>query len=655
MTTYSITGPDGKTYSIDGPPGATQQEVVAKIQERIAAQKATPPSQKEGEPVSDSIREKFGLNSPLNKFLQSADAGVVRSVGGAIQAAADGLNAIGIKNNIGQLVGQKTDRMADAISPPKDRNSLGESVGTAVPYLLGGEFGTAAKGTSFLTRLASRGAMGAVYGAGQEEKGSTPEERNANRVSDAKTGALVNAALGVPADVAGRLGAQIINSHSLNRAFSGILQTIGDWKPDASEVAKNVATRFNALNDQYQIRMKRFDSLVGSLGGVPMDKVAEPVKAARKLLPTITDNDPAKLMLSKVVNALDTFSPKEGKDFDKVMEQFGGKLPPPKVIAQLEKAGAQINPIIKSAPGGVVGQLSENIDSFLKKQKGDVQSEGTIALTDIKKQLDSSLGDILDQHPAAARVWNGIKSQFIDPTEPLKSGSLVNLLSNDPEKQIESVLGTVKHGDDKSARMLSSMLSPGAKQNVVKTVMHDAVTDSFDPSSAHIDASKFQKYFGDPNVKANLKHFMSPQEQETFQGVQNFIRADAHAKPGKGFFGAHAGSWATSIGIFDAIKKTMGGLAVGHLNVMPIAEALGAAAGVRVLTHGVDVLQNSILGKNFFNAASKIEPGTPKWDALINQWYPRLTRVLGLAFSQDYMSGQAAARQKQTIPYPKGN
>lgn len=31
MTTYSMTGPDGKTYSIDGPPGATQEQVVAQL------------------------------------------------------------------------------------------------------------------------------------------------------------------------------------------------------------------------------------------------------------------------------------------------------------------------------------------------------------------------------------------------------------------------------------------------------------------------------------------------------------------------------------------------------------------------------------------------------------------------------------------------
>ncbi len=32
MTTYTITGPDGKDYSIDGPAGQSQEQVVAKIQ-----------------------------------------------------------------------------------------------------------------------------------------------------------------------------------------------------------------------------------------------------------------------------------------------------------------------------------------------------------------------------------------------------------------------------------------------------------------------------------------------------------------------------------------------------------------------------------------------------------------------------------------------
>ncbi len=33
MTTYTITGPDGKDYSIDGPPGQSQAQVVAQIQQ----------------------------------------------------------------------------------------------------------------------------------------------------------------------------------------------------------------------------------------------------------------------------------------------------------------------------------------------------------------------------------------------------------------------------------------------------------------------------------------------------------------------------------------------------------------------------------------------------------------------------------------------
>ena len=37
MPTYSIDGPDGRTYSIDGPEGATREQVIAVIQEKIAA------------------------------------------------------------------------------------------------------------------------------------------------------------------------------------------------------------------------------------------------------------------------------------------------------------------------------------------------------------------------------------------------------------------------------------------------------------------------------------------------------------------------------------------------------------------------------------------------------------------------------------------
>ncbi len=38
MTTYTITGPDGKDYSIDGPPGQSQAQVVAQIQQHQGQQ-----------------------------------------------------------------------------------------------------------------------------------------------------------------------------------------------------------------------------------------------------------------------------------------------------------------------------------------------------------------------------------------------------------------------------------------------------------------------------------------------------------------------------------------------------------------------------------------------------------------------------------------
>lgn len=71
MRTYRITAPDGKEYSIDGPEGATREQVIAKIQERLAAQ----PKQAEHQTVPTVGQKNSALvqaikNSPVGGFIK---------------------------------------------------------------------------------------------------------------------------------------------------------------------------------------------------------------------------------------------------------------------------------------------------------------------------------------------------------------------------------------------------------------------------------------------------------------------------------------------------------------------------------------------------------------------------------------------------------
>jgi hypothetical protein len=649
MPQVQVKTPDGSVLTVNAPDGASQQQIFAFAKSQYDAMQL----KKQQVGLEEQVVS-FDKNAPLEKFVGNVDAGIVKSVGGMVQTASDAINKLGIRNNIGAIIGNKTNQIANVFGSKDGNGGLGQSIGQMVPYMLGGEIGAAAKGATFAAKFAARGAVGAVAGATSLKDEPTAQGREADDLDSAVEGFGVGGGLGAAGDVVGKGVGQLKNSKALDRAFNSIVASINEWKPDASEVAKDVGSRFNAMNAQYQIRMKRFDGLVNSIGGVDLKNAVEPVMFGQKILPKITNDDPGKGMLAKVVNVLQQFSPEKGKDYDSVMKQFGTQGLNPTLKAQLEKQGLQIDPVVKPAPGGVVAQLSENIDSFLKKQKGNVTSQASIALSDIKKGLDSGLNSALDQSPAARRVWNGIQNEFMKPIEPLKSGMLVNLLSQDPELQRQSIGNVLKNGDEATNEGLAKMLSPDSKKQVVNMAMHDAVAESYDDNASHINAAKFQKKIN--GVKDNLAKYMTPEDKRQFYGMMNFIRADAHAKPGKGIFGRNSGTWATNMGIFDAVKDTLGGFAMGHINLLPIGKALGAAAGVRVLTHGIDVLANSVVGKNFFNAASEVKPEGGAWDQLLTKWMPRLTRTLTLAFVQDRQQseqyGQKVQRAKGSIGIP---
>ena len=41
MATYEITGPDGSVYEVDGPEGASEQALIAAVQDQIAQEEKT--------------------------------------------------------------------------------------------------------------------------------------------------------------------------------------------------------------------------------------------------------------------------------------------------------------------------------------------------------------------------------------------------------------------------------------------------------------------------------------------------------------------------------------------------------------------------------------------------------------------------------------
>ena len=82
MTTYSATGPDGKTYSLEGPAGATDDQVMAELQKQFAAQQA--PAAKPG--MLESLGA--GIGGGLAKMGLGVGAAAAEYTGHADTAAA---------------------------------------------------------------------------------------------------------------------------------------------------------------------------------------------------------------------------------------------------------------------------------------------------------------------------------------------------------------------------------------------------------------------------------------------------------------------------------------------------------------------------------------------------------------------------------------
>lgn len=571
----------------------------------------------------------------VSKFLGNVEAGAVKSFAGIAQTAADTLGL----GDLGTRIKGFSDIASATLTQGQDHGGIAQSVGQMLPYVLGGEAAGIAKGGGMLARAAASAASGAIAGGTTLQDGDNSGDRNWSRLKDAGAGAMIGAATGLSSDVAGTMVTKLANSKTLTKVFDSIKGTIDDWKPSAAEVNGSLRSHFDNLTSQYDQRMKRFSGLVASLGGVPSEGIVPQVKAATATLGKIAKSDPAKGFLSEVVTTLQHVMPQPGRDAMQSIPMGGGavlaKDAPEALKASLRKAGLQIDDTPpKPGDAGQIAQLSQHIDDFLEKHGGNVSSQASIALRDVKGSLDMALDGVKQSNPAVARVWNGIKTGYLDVIKPLNQGTLKGLLNSDPQVQTDTLTNMFKNGDTNAAATLASMVSPKAKDQVVQTAIHQGVAQSFDKVTNHIDGSKFSAYFNDPNVKNTLKPFLTDSNSGMLKGVQNLLRADAHAKPGKGFFGSNPGSFAASFGLFEGIKKIAEG--EPFMGAKTIGASILGAAGVKLLTHSVDKLIETVPGRNFFNAAGTVNPDSPQWTKLVDQWRPRLTAVLGTIWAQEY-------------------
>lgn len=186
MTTYTMTGPDGKDYSIDGPPGATQEQVRAQMQK----------AHSDLSPASGGTD--LGVNSAVQRgFANAATFGAVKTdpTTSAAHPIATGVGQVigGVMGGSAELRGITAGAKAIAPYVPAVVSRVVTAAGRALTLKGGQPVANAA-------RLAGSGAAaGAAYGAAAGGVAGAQQDGASGVIPGAAAGAAENAVVGAVA------------------------------------------------------------------------------------------------------------------------------------------------------------------------------------------------------------------------------------------------------------------------------------------------------------------------------------------------------------------------------------------------------------------------------------------------------------------------
>ena len=167
MPVYRVQGPDGRIYRVEGPEGATQEQVLAALQEQLARPQEAPET---------------GPNRTLGGYARETLKAVPAGAIGMLESAAIGASAV-LPERAEESVRRGIERAASAARSPFQADEayadtlpvkIGAGVGSTLPFLAAGPFGLAGRATAL--------GLGVSAGAGEartraEEEGATDEQR----------------------------------------------------------------------------------------------------------------------------------------------------------------------------------------------------------------------------------------------------------------------------------------------------------------------------------------------------------------------------------------------------------------------------------------------------------------------------------------------
>lgn len=142
MTTYTMTGPDGKDYSIDGPAGATQEQVTAQMQAAhanlgVPASQQYPAGDSRNGPAAVTVGPKPTVMEKLNNLVGSIPTGLEDIPQSAIEMGLKATDAVGLTNNRAPEVKQFFDQGNNDFTPGLASGSGFSKAGRIIGQTLG--------------------------------------------------------------------------------------------------------------------------------------------------------------------------------------------------------------------------------------------------------------------------------------------------------------------------------------------------------------------------------------------------------------------------------------------------------------------------------------------------------------------------------------
>lgn len=266
MPTFVFTSPDGKEHEVTGPEGATEEEAFGILQSQIGQQAVPEPAQAEPSFLEDAgsyaKNLAIGVVQQAVGVVPSLTQGINRTMGGVLQAGAQGLEGLGVTAPGGaqRFTEQYNQTMlSNPYAAGKYNVPVAEFAGEVVPML------AAAPETA----LGMAGVGGLSAGLRYNEQGPTdPGQRAIETASGAALGAAAKpvtnllttggrVGIGAAKSIYNRLRGAEDPYAPLHEALTPITQRITGIKPiidpatprEAADLAKNIDTYKDWINE----------------------------------------------------------------------------------------------------------------------------------------------------------------------------------------------------------------------------------------------------------------------------------------------------------------------------------------------------------------------------------------------------------------------